>query len=141
MKTSSIDQCKIIELPKISDSRGNLTYLETGRQFDFSISRVYYIYDIPGGSERGGHAHKNLYQLIIAVSGSFEIIIDDGIKRKSINLSRGYQGLILVPYIWRELVNFSSGAVCLVIASDIYRESDYLRSYDEFMREKYGYKP
>jgi hypothetical protein len=128
-----LDRCKIIDLPKISDPRGNLTFIEGGRQIPFAIQRVYYLYDVPGGSERGGHAHKDLHQLIIAMSGSFDVILDDGENKKRIHLNRSYSGLYVCPMIWRELDNFSSASVCLVLASNRYDETDYYRDYDDFM--------
>ena len=128
-----IDLCQIIDLPKITDPRGNLTFVETGRQIPFAIQRVYYLYDVPGGSERGGHAHKELSQLIIAMSGSFDVVLDDGEKKKRVHLSRSYYGLYVCPMIWRELDNFSSGSVCMVIASNLYDESDYFRNYDDYL--------
>lgn len=132
----SVEDCKEIELPKISDARGNLTFIEGGSHVPFDIKRVYYVYDVPGGSERGGHAHKDLQQLIIAVAGSFDVVLDDGESRETIHLNRGYTGLYMPNMIWRELNNFSSGAVCMVLASDHYKESDYYRSYDEFIKGK-----
>jgi len=128
-----LDNCKIIELPKISDPRGNLTFIEGGNHIPFSIKRVYYLYDVPGGAERGGHAHKELHQLIVAMSGSFDVVLDDGHKNKRIHLNRSYQGLYACPMIWRELDNFSSGSVCMVLASNIYDESDYYRDYNQFI--------
>jgi hypothetical protein len=128
-----IDHCKIIDLPKIADQRGNLTFIEGGHQIPFAIQRVYYLYDVPGGSERGGHAHKGLHQLIIAISGSFDVILDDGENKKRVHLNRSYNGLYVCPMIWRELCNFSSASVCLVLASNKYDEDDYYRDYDEFM--------
>ncbi len=130
----SINNCKIIDLPKIHDPRGNLTFIEGNNHIPFDIKRVYYLYDVPGGAERGGHGHKALHQLIIAMSGSFDIILDDGIEKKRIHLNRSYQGLYVCPMIWRELDNFSSGSVCMVLASNIYDESDYYRNYDDFLR-------
>lgn len=127
-----VDNCKIIELPKISDHRGNLTFVEANRHVPFDLQRVYYLYDVPGGSERGGHAHKDLHQLIIAMSGSFDVVLDDGRKQKRIHLNRSYYGLYVCPMIWRELDNFSSGSVCMVLASNKYDEADYYRNYDEF---------
>ncbi len=129
----SIDLCKILELPKISDPRGNLTFVEGGHHVPFDIQRVYYLYDVPGGAERGGHAHKDLHQLIIAMSGSFDIVLDDGKQKKRIHLNRSYYGLYICPMIWRELDNFSSGAVCMVLASIRYDESDYYRDYSEYL--------
>lgn len=130
----SIDRCKVIELPKISDPRGNLTFVEGGNQIPFDIQRVYYLYDVPGGAERGGHAHKGLHQLIIAMSGSFDVVLDDGENKKRVHLSRSYNGLYVCPMIWRELDNFSSGSVCMVLASNKYDEQDYYRDYADFMR-------
>jgi len=129
-----LDQCRIIELPKIEDSRGSLTFVEENRHIPFGIQRVYYLYDVPGGAERGGHAHKNLSQLLIAISGSFDVLLDDGNCSRRFHLNRSYQGLYICPMIWRELENFSSGSVCLVIASNLYSEQDYYRDKMEFLR-------
>jgi dTDP-4-dehydrorhamnose 3,5-epimerase-like enzyme len=129
----SLEDCKIIDLPKISDPRGNLTFVEGGNQIPFDIRRVYYLYDVPGGAERGGHAHKALSQLIIAMSGSFDVILDEGGEKKRFHLNRSYQGLYVCPMMWRELDNFSSGSVCMVLASNIYEESDYYRDYNEYL--------
>lgn len=131
---SNIDLCSVIELPKISDPRGNLTFIEANKHVPFEIKRVYYLYDVPGGSERGGHAHKALHQLIIAMSGSFDILLDDGRKKKRVHLNRSYTGLYVCPMIWRELDNFSSGSVCMVLASSCYDELDYYRNYDEYVK-------
>lgn len=132
----TIDKCQMISLPKITDPRGNLTFVEGGNQIPFSIERVYYLYDVPGGAERGGHAHKGLHQLIIAMSGSFDVVLDDGKNKKRIHLSRSYNGLYVCPMIWRELDNFSSGSVCMVLASNRYDEEDYYRNYEEFIQGK-----
>jgi dTDP-4-dehydrorhamnose 3,5-epimerase-like enzyme len=129
----TIQTCKLIELPKISDPRGNLTFIEGGDHIPFNIRRVYYLYDVPGGAERGGHAHKGLHQLIIAMSGSFDVVLDDGFEKKRYHLNRSYQGLYVCPMIWRELDNFSSGSVCMVLASNLYDEEDYYRDYDEYI--------
>ena len=129
----SLEQCKIIELPKIGEPRGNLTFIEGQRHIPFDIKRVYYLYDVPGGAERGGHAHKDLHQLIIAMSGSFDMVLDDGKEKKRFHLNRSYYGLYVCPMIWREMDNFSSGAVCLVLASNLYDEVDYYRNYQEFL--------
>ena len=129
-----IENCKIIDLPKIAESRGNLTFVEGGRHVPFDIKRVYYLYDVPGGAERGGHAHKDLHQLIVAMSGSFDIVVDDGRGEKRFHLNRSYYGLYVCPMIWREMDNFSSGAVCLVLASNLYDEADYYRDYNEFLK-------
>jgi dTDP-4-dehydrorhamnose 3,5-epimerase-like enzyme len=134
----SIEKCKIIDLPKIHDPRGNLTFIEGGAHIPFPIQRVYYLYDVPGGSERGGHAHKALHQLIIAMSGSFDVLLDDGKEKRRYHLNRSYTGLYVCPMIWRELDNFSSGSVCMVLASNLYAEDDYYRDYAEFMRVRWG---
>lgn len=128
-----IEQCRIIELPKIADPRGNLTFVEANRHIPFDIKRVYYLYDVPGGSERAGHGHKQLQQLFIAMSGSFDLLIDDGHEKKKYHMNRSYYGLYVCPMIWRDLDNFSSGAVCMVLASDYYDESDYYRKYQDFI--------
>jgi len=134
----TIGNCRIIELPRIQDPRGNLTFIEGDSHIPFAIKRVYYLYDVPGGAERGGHAHKGLQQLIIAMSGSFDVILDDGKDKKRIHLNRSYNGLYVCPMIWRELDNFSSGSVCMVLASNRYDEDDYYRDYAEFMRVRWG---
>lgn len=134
MTGSRLDQCRIIELPRINDPRGNLTFVESHRHAPFDIQRVYYLYDVPGGAERGGHAHKELQQLIIAMSGSFDVVIDDGTERRRHHLNRSYYGLYLPPMIWRELDNFSSGSVCMALASLPFDEADYFRDYDEFRK-------
>lgn len=134
----ALADCRIIELPKIQDPRGNLTFVEGGRQLPFDIKRVYYLYDVPGGSERGGHAHLALHQFVIAMSGSFDIVLDDGFEKKRIHLNRSYLGLYLPPMTWRELDNFSSGSVCMVLASEHFDEADYLRDYSEFMIQVHG---
>jgi hypothetical protein len=130
----SLKDCRIVELPRISDPRGNLTFVEGSQHIPFDIRRVYYLYDVPGGAERGGHAHKALSQLIIAMSGSFDVVLDEGGEKKRFHLNRSYQGLYVCPMIWRELDNFSSGSVCMVLASNIYEESDYYRDYGEYLR-------
>lgn len=132
----NIDFCKIIDLPKITDSRGNLTFVEGNNHIPFNIQRVYYLYDVPGGAQRGGHAHKDLHQLIIAMSGSFDVLLDDGTNKKRIHMNRSYNGLYVCPMIWRELDNFSSGSVLMVLASNNYDEEDYYRDYDKFRLEK-----
>ena len=132
MKTR-MDDVRIIDLPRIHDPRGNLTFIEGNSHVPFDIRRVYYLYDVPGGAERGGHAHKNLSQLIIAMSGSFDVVLDDGTEKRRFHLNRSYQGLYVCPMIWRELDNFSSGSVCMVLASNSYDEADYYRDYDEYI--------
>ena len=131
----SLAECKMVDLPKINEPRGNLTFIEGGRHIPFEIKRVYYLYDVPGGAERGGHAHKNLHQLIIAMSGSFDVVLNDGAKKKRFHLNRSYSGIYICPMIWRELDNFSSGSVCMVLASNFYDEADYYRNYEEFVRD------
>lgn len=128
-----LNDCRIVELPKIADPRGNLTFLEGDRHIPFEIKRLYYLYDVPGGSERGAHAHKSLHQFIIAMSGSFDVILDDGDRQYRFQLNRSYYGLYVCPMMWRKLDNFSSGAVCAVLASAPYDEGDYIRSYQEFL--------
>lgn len=130
----SIEECKLIDLPKITDPRGNLTFVESHSHVPFDIKRVYYLYDVPGGVARGGHAHKELKQVIIAVHGGFDVLIDDGKNRKTVTLNRSNQGLLINCLVWRELLNFSSGSVCLVVASSEYMESDYIRDYNDFLR-------
>lgn len=132
----SVHACKIFDLPKIHDPRGNLTFIEGQVHIPFDIARVYYLYDVPGGSERGGHAHRKLQQFIVAMSGSFDVILNDGQEKKRIHLNRSYNGLYVCPMIWRELDNFSSGAVCMVLASTAYDESDYIRDYIAFTEER-----
>ena len=131
-----IHDCKLVELPIIADPRGNLSVIEGGQHIPFDIRRVYYLYDVPGGAERGGHAHKELHQLIIAMSGSFDIVIDDGEERQRIQLNRSYYGLYICPMIWREIDNFSSGAVCMVLASHHFSEDDYYRDYGEYLQAR-----
>lgn len=129
-----IDGCRILDLPKIHDARGNLTFIEGGVHVPFDIQRVYYLYDVPGGAERGGHAHKALNQLIVAMSGSFDVVLDDGRSKRLFHLNRSYQGLYVCPMIWRELNNFSSGSVCMVLASNRYDEADYYRDYSDYLK-------
>jgi dTDP-4-dehydrorhamnose 3,5-epimerase-like enzyme len=128
----SVHDCKLLELPVIHAPEGNLTFVEQERHVPFPIERVYYMYDVPGGATRGGHAHKALEQVIIAMSGSFEVVLDDGSDRRNVTLNRSYIGLYIPPMIWRELVNFSSGSVCMALASAYYEEADYYRDYEEF---------
>ena len=130
-----MQQIKIIELPKISDPRGNLSVIEK-ETIPFPIKRVYYLYDVPSGAHRGGHAHKEQLELLVAVSGSFDVILDDGKTKKTVTLNKPSEGLLIPTMIWRELENFSSGSVCLVVASGEFLEEDYIRSYDEFVSLK-----
>jgi hypothetical protein len=134
MSKHSIYDCTIIELDKNHRVKGNLTAVENSKTIPFDVRRVYYLYDIPGGEARGGHAHKELSQLFIAASGSFDVKLDDGMVKRTFTLNRPYQGLHLVPGIWRELDNFSSGSVCLVLASMVYDEVDYIRNYKDFLK-------
>ena len=135
-KKSLIDNCRLIDLRKIHDVRGNLTPIESGGDIPFDIKRIYYLYDVPSGESRGAHAHKELQQLIIAANGSFTITLDDGRNKKSFTLNRPYQGLLIVPGIWRDLDDFSSGAVLLCLASEHYVAADYIRDYDKFLKYK-----
>jgi hypothetical protein len=125
--------CRIIDLPRITDPRGNLTSVEGDSEVPFGIARVYYLYDVPGGESRGGHGHRALQQLIVAAAGSFDVVVDDGTETARFHLNRSYYGLYIPRLTWRELGNFSSGSVCLVLASQIYSEDDYYRDYDEFV--------
>jgi hypothetical protein len=129
----SINNCRIIELPKIQDPRGNLTFIETGKHIPFEMRRVFYLYDVPGGAERMGHAQKTCEQFLIAMSGSFDVIVFDGKNNKRIHLNRSYYGLYIPPLIWREIDNFSSGVVCLALASEPYDEAGYYREYRDFL--------
>jgi dTDP-4-dehydrorhamnose 3,5-epimerase-like enzyme len=129
-----IADCKIIELPKIQDHRGNLTFIESERHVPFAIKRTYYLYDVPGGAARAAHGHRKLSQLMIAMSGSFDVTLDDGKDKVHFHLNRSYYGLYISPMIWRDLDNFSSGSVCMVLASEYYDEADYFRNYEDFLR-------
>jgi hypothetical protein len=128
-----LKDCRLIDLPKITDPRGNLTFVEGGNHIPFDIKRVYYLYDVPGGADRGAHAHKGLHQLVIAMSGSFDIALCDGDQQYRFHLNRSYYGLYICPMMWRSLDNFSSGAVCMVLASAKYDESDYIHDYSKFL--------
>ena len=135
--TNSIYDCTIIHLDRHhSDRKGDICVVENGDTLPFDVHRVYYLYDVPGGEERGGHAHKQLYQLIVAASGSFSVTLDDGNAKRTFMLNRPYQGLLVVPGIWRTLEDFSSGSVCMVLASEKYDEADYIRDYEEFVEYK-----
>jgi dTDP-4-dehydrorhamnose 3,5-epimerase-like enzyme len=131
-KTTSLDDCRIVNFPKVTDYRGNLSFIEENNQIPFQIKRVYYLYDVPSGATRGGHAHKALHQVVIALSGSFDVILDDGIRKRSFFLNRPHYGLYIPPKVWRELENFSSNSVALSLVSEVYDESDYIRDYDAF---------
>lgn len=134
--STTLRSCKVLELNKVHNISGNITVVEGNKIIPFDVKRIYYLYDVPGGADRGGHAHKNLYQLIIAASGSFDVIIDDGADRERINLNHPYKGLLIVPGIWRDLTNFSSGSICLVLASELYDAKDYIRNYVDFANFK-----
>jgi hypothetical protein len=134
--STTIEDAKIISLPKVENVAGNITSINSGLDIPFAINRVYYLYDIPGGQDRGAHAHKELYQLVVSVSGSFTVTLNDGINSTNFTLKRPYEGLLICPGLWRELKDFSSGATCLVLASHKYDETDYLRNYKEFLKFK-----
>jgi len=136
MKRTTVYDCSIIEIDKHHHEKGNISVIENEVTVPFDVKRVYYLYDVPGGESRGGHAHKELRQLIIAASGSFNVILDDGNVKRTFRLNRPYQGLLIVPGIWRELDDFSSGSVCLVLASHEYDEGDYIRDYNVFKEFK-----
>lgn len=136
-KKSTVNDCSIIALDKHHHEKGNITVVENNLDVPFDVKRIYYLYDVPGGETRGGHAHRELRQLIVAASGSFSVILDDGNEKRIITLNRPYQGLLIVPGIWRELDDFSSGSVCLVLASHNYSEEDYIREYKEYIEWKY----
>lgn len=132
MANPSLSKSGIVALPKIKDDRGNLSFIHGVEHVPFGFERVYYLYDVPAGAERGGHAHKQLHQFIIAVSGSFEVRLSDGSEEVSYTLNRPFEGLYVAPMTWRDLLNFSSGSVCLVLASARFDESDYIRSFEEY---------
>lgn len=132
-------EIKIIPIPKIEDPRGNLSVIEND-VIPYEIKRVYYLYDVPSGAERGGHSHKEQQEFLVALSGSFDVILNDGKIEKKVTLNKPFEGLLITNGIWRELKNFSSGAVCLVVASDVYIEDDYIRDYDDFVKSKFSDK-
>lgn len=130
----SVEDCRIVELDRHhSQRKGDISVVENGKEVPFDVKRIYYLYDVPGGADRGGHAHKELYQLIVAASGAFTVELDDGTNKKAFTLNRPYQGLLVKPGIWRTLTDFSSGSICMVLASEKYDENDYIRSYKEFV--------
>ncbi|NQU67706.1 MAG: WxcM-like domain-containing protein [Candidatus Marinimicrobia bacterium] len=133
---SSVYDCVVLPLNKIHKRAGNITIVEGQRNVPFDVKRIYYLYDIPGGEDRGGHAHKELRQLLVAASGSFNVLLDDGVNKKIITLNRPDYGILIEPGIWRELIEFSSGAICLVLASLLYDDNDYLKEYNEFKNYK-----
>ena len=132
---SIIQNCKLLPIPKIEDPRGNLSVIENN-VIPYEIKRVYYLYDVPSGAERGGHSHKNQQEFLIALSGSFDVILNDGTNERTVTLNKPFEGLLITNEIWRELKNFSSGAVCLVIASDVFSEDDYIREFQDFLESK-----
>ena len=134
---TTIDNIQLIEVPKLDDIRGNLSVFE-GITIPFEMKRVYYLYDVPSGAERGGHAHNKLLQFMVALSGSFDVILKDGDKQRTVTLNKPNFGLLIPNGIWRELQNFSSGSVCLVVASEVYEEEDYIRDYNDFLLSKNG---
>lgn len=136
MKKTRIYDCSMIEIDKHQHEKGNISVIENGKTVPFRIKRIYYLYDVPGGESRGGHAHKKLRQLIVAASGSFDVVLDDGEMKRTFTINRPYHGLLVTPGIWREINNFSSGSVCLVLASHEYSEEDYIRDYNEFKKYK-----
>lgn len=136
MKKSTVFDCSVIYLPKIGDRNGNITAINNLQEIPFEVKRVFYLYDIPGGESRGAHAHKECWQFLIAASGSFEVLLDDGIVQRQIMINRPNQGLLIPPGIWASEINFSSGSICLVLASENYKAEDYLRDYEEFIDYK-----
>lgn len=136
MHKKTVYDCSIIELDKHHNEKGNISVVENNVDIPFAVERVYFLYDVPGGEERGGHAHIELTQLIVAVAGSFNVVLDDGKTKRTFFLNRPYYGLLVVPGIWRELNDFSSGSVCVALASKVYQESDYIRSYQDFVKYK-----
>ncbi|WP_448522234.1 sugar 3,4-ketoisomerase [Schleiferia thermophila] len=137
MKKNTVYDCVILSLNKVQNRAGNITIVEGRENVPFDVKRIYYLYDIPGGEDRGGHAHKALHQLVIAASGSFDVLLNDGMNKKVVTLNRPDYGLYIVPGIWRELMEFSSGAICLVLASEVYDEEDYIREYELFKSYKF----
>jgi hypothetical protein len=136
MQTSTVFDCNILVLNKITDNESSITVVESNHNIPFTVRRIYYTYDVPGGENRGGHAHKDLYQLIVAASGSFDVLLDDGMNKKMVTLNRPNYGLLVVPGLWRELSEFSSGSICLVMTSLKYDAADYIRDYNEFIEWK-----
>lgn len=133
---SSLGDCRLVELPQITDHRGNLTVVEGEQTIPFAIARTYWLYDVPGGAQRGGHAHRMLEQFIVSASGSFDVVVDDGTTRRNFHLNRSHVGLYVPRMLWRELENFSTGSVCLVLASMHFDDADYYRDYEEFVAAK-----
>lgn len=136
MKKNNIYNCSIIELPKVYNQQGNLTPVHNNKEIPFDVKRVFYLYDVPGGESRGAHAHKTCHQFLIAASGAFEVLLDDGIAKRVVQLNRPYIGLHVPPGIWASEINFSSGSICLVLASHLYDENDYIRDYNDYLKFK-----
>lgn len=136
MRKTNIYDCSMLEIDKHHNDKGNISVVENAKTIPFEVKRVYYLYDVPGGESRGGHAHRELQQFIVAASGSFDVTVDDGELKRTFTINRPYRGLLVVAGIWRELDNFSSGSVCLVLASTEFSESDYIRDYNEFKKYK-----
>ena len=132
----TIDDCRLLDFPRITSGRGSITPIEAMKHVPFPLARLFYIYDVPGGASRGGHAHRDIEQVIVSVMSSFDVVLDDGQNRRTVTLNRAYYGLYIPRMVWSELVNFSSGAVCLVLASDLYAEGDYFRRYDDFLQAR-----
>lgn len=137
MKNNTVFNCSVIDLSKVHTTAGNITVVENNNNIPFEIKRIYYLYDVPAGESRGGHAHYELEQYIVAASGSFDVILDDGVNKKTFCLNRPFIALHVVPGLWRELDNFSSGSICMVLASLPFNETDYIREYKEFIKEKH----
>ena len=135
-KSTTVSQCTLINFPKNHQLNGNLTSITSGQEVPFDIKRIYYLYDVPSGNSRGGHAHKDLFQIMVALSGSFTVTLDDGSNKQSFHLYQPYQGLLIPSGLWRDLDTFSSGSICMVLASDEYDEQDYFRNYQEFVKWK-----
>lgn len=136
LKNNTVFDCSLVELPKFKNRSGNITAIENDIHIPFAINRIFYLYDIPGGENRGAHAHKECHQFLIAASGSFEVLLDDGNVKKTVMLNQPFKGLHIPPGIWASEINFSSGAICLVLASHVYDEKDYIREYDMFVTSK-----
>lgn len=128
-----VDNCRVIEFPKITDPKGDLTFIEGLRHVPFDIKRIFYLYDVPTGNSRGAHAHKTLQQVLICLAGSFDVVLDDGIRQRTVHLNRPWRGLYMPPMIWGAEANFDPGTVCLVLASDLYSEADYYRDYPAYL--------
>ena len=134
--SNTIKDCELIQLPKVVDPRGNLTFVEGGQHIPFDIKRVFYLYDVPTGESRGAHAHKTLYQFLVCLSGSFDVYLDDGVDNDIRHLNRPWSGLLVPPMIWASEINFDAGSVCMVLASDVYIEEDYIRTHSEYLLER-----